>query len=193
MAIEVGSDYRSPRPWHRNAPELSLGLAISAAFAPSPAPGATATLEVSLSSLLSLGMEIAFIGSATAGDPTGGSITVDRQMGALFAALSVIAPRSEDSPAVALLAGVTLLHYSARAQGYPQSETPAGFEPGLILGARGTLPIFDRFFVYGEVDANAVANTLHFQIAEGSGTSTTLITQPVFWPSLALGVGAHFL
>jgi hypothetical protein len=190
-AVEARSGRVSP--WRPRVPSLALGLAVEAVAGTGAALGGTATIEVSLSTVFALGAQLSVIGTTNARGSNGGSLQVDRQVGALFAALTLVAPASARSPSLALLGGATLLRYAAQAQGYPESSQATGCEPGLFLGLRGAQPIYQSLFIYGELDAHATANTLHFQVANGGGASTTLTTLPAFWPSLSLGFGADFL
>jgi hypothetical protein len=172
---------------------LSLRLAGDAVVGNEIGVGGTLAVDVSLTKRFGVGAELTVLGPLSNTDSGGGTVTVQRQEAALLATYVLAAPASSRSPAVAVLLGATILRYSARAGGYSQSGNPTGIEPGLIFGLRGTLRIFKGFFVYGELDGHAVHNTLHFQVLEAAGSSATLVTQPLFWGSLSLGVGLHLL
>jgi hypothetical protein len=172
---------------------LTLRLAGEAVVGNQVGVGGTVAVDVALSQRFGVGAELTVLGPVASADSGGGTVMVQRQEAALLATYALVAPASSRSPTVAALLGATVLRYAARAGGYPQSGNPTGIEPGLIFGLRGTLLIFQGFFVYGELDGHAVPKTLRFQVVEAAGSSATLVTQPPFWGSFSLGIGLHLL
>jgi hypothetical protein len=191
--------HRAPREEpHAHTPRLSLSGAVDAVVSTTAGIGGDVTLEVALPAKFGVGARFSFLPSISGSDSLGGTVTVNRLSGSLFASYLLLP--AEAGLSMTLLGGVLVLHDSATASGsLTQPAAATHWQVGGLLGVRGTLPVNKVFFVYGEADGQAVPHPLNFQVCETPDTGgncslyTTVVTQSAWWFSLSLGVGARFL
>jgi hypothetical protein len=194
--------HHAPRQEARtHTPLLSLSGAMDAVVSTTAGLGGNVTLEVALPARFGVGARFSFLPSISGSDSLGGTVTVNRLSGTLIATYLLLP--AETGLSMTLLAGVLALHDSATASGsLTQPSAATHWQVGGLVGVRGTLAVNKVFFVYGEADGQAVLHPLNFQVCEtpGMGSTclppavyTTVVTQPAWWFSLSLGVGARFL
>ena len=176
--------------------QLSLSLSLDAVVSTTTGLGTTAGLEVSLPAGFGIGARFALLPSLSENDPQGaaGSVTVDRFAGELIATYLLLPQKSETGPSAAMVAGLLALRAASQSFGYPQNGSATQWQIGGVVGGRGSWTVSKPFFLYGEVDLQGVPQPLNFQVLAPSGQAYyTVVTQPAWWISLSLGVGARFL
>jgi hypothetical protein len=191
--------HQAPRQEARpHTPRVSLSGAVDAVVSTTAGLGGDVTLEVALPARFGVGARFSFLPSISGSDTLGGSVTVNRLSGALLGTYLLLP--AETGLSMTLLAGVIGLHDSATASGsLTQPAAATHWQVGGLLGVRGTLAVAKAFFVYGEADGQAVLHPLNFQVCESTDPEgrclqySTVVTQPAWWFSLSLGVGARFL
>jgi hypothetical protein len=185
-----------PPEHHAHTPLLTLSAAMDAVVSTTAGLGGSVTLEFALPARFGVGARFSFLPSISGSDSLGGTVTVDRLSGALIATYMLLPQRSETGPSMTVAGGGLVLHDSATASGgLEQPAAVTHWQVGGLLGLRGIQPVSKLLFVYGEADGQLVPHPLNFQVREdpSSPVYTTLVTQPAWWFSLSLGVGARFL
>jgi hypothetical protein len=180
--------------------QLSLNLSLDAVVSTTTGLGATAGLEVALPAGFGIGARFALLPSLSENDPQGaaGYVTVDRFAGELIATYLFLPQKSETGLSAAGVVGLLALHAASQSFGYPQNGSATQWQIGGVVGGRGSWTVSKPFFLYGEVDLQGVPQPLNFQVRapdgpDGKKVYYTVVTQPAWWISLSLGVGARFL
>jgi hypothetical protein len=178
------------------SPQLSLSLSLDAVVSTTTGLGTTVGVEVSLPARFGIGARFALLPTLSESDPQGapGTVTVDRFSAELIATYLLLPQKAETGPSAAVVAGVLGLRAASQSFGYPQNGAVTQWQPGGLVGGRGSWTVSKPLFLYGEADFQLVPQPLNFQVLAPNGqVYYTVVTQPAWWISLSLGVGARFL